>query len=254
MYTRIVIYTFLTLIFSLSCGIQKRKYFSGYYISKSSKKTGSSEKNDTKNQKRIHTLCNAGKEDDITYFTASNQNVITQEIKEDKIVLIKKKILLPKDSCQDELIFKSGERIKVRILEISTHLVRFQNCDLPDGMISEVSKNELSVILPQKGKAILLDKEPEKNKSVNSQSGSVSNETKPRIHPEILIGLLLMVLYFFPFILFTTLRYKAVRKEIINNPDKYKGLILWDIMFGISLAFILLLMLFFFAVINFFAI
>lgn len=148
------------------------------------------------------------------------------------------------DTCKDELVFKNGERIRVKIVEITPYVVRFYNCSLQSPYVSEIPKNDLSVILPHNGKAELIDSQ--NNNKPNNASNKNSGGSGTKFHDEVLIGLALFALLGIVGAIYILIRYKPVRNEMLANPDKYQGKTLWDILFYLSIGCISLALLYIF--------
>lgn len=137
------------------------------------------------------------------------------------------------------MIFKNGERLKVKIVEITPNVVRFYNCSLGSPYLSEIPKSDLSVILPHEGKAEFLNNSDNQKKTQTSNS-SLSN-MNAELHEEILIGLILFLLVMPVGAIYNVIRYKKVKAEILSNPGKYEGLALWNVLFGCSISCLVLI-------------
>lgn len=235
-FTQILVWS-LGILILFSCTIEKRRYLKGYYVGVKNrtefKKINSVIENNffhSLSQKEFRLNANYSKSE--IYLTEKLESGHHSSTIPVNITQNKKYIL--NDTCKDELIFKNGERLKVKIVEITPYVVRFYNCTLGSAYVSEISKNDLSLILPHEGKAELIDT-PHNNNSTNTNN----SEGKGRkIHDEILIGLgLFSILGIFGAI-YVLIRYKRVRNEILSNPDKYHGKKLWDLLFYLAIGYV----------------
>jgi hypothetical protein len=231
--------------------LEKRKYFKGYYIGKrhhleSNKFNFFDEKKSFPlfQQSKIN-LFHPPSSEDVIYSSKSN---ISYQNTYNQLIVKPKKKNNSNDTCKDELVFKNGERLKVKIIEIMPNVVRFYNCTLGSAYVSEVPKNDLSLILPHEGKAEFIDSASNSNsKKTNNVAGC---ETK--IHEEVLIGVALFAILWLVGVPYILIRYKPVRNEILSNPDKYHGKKLWDVLFYFALAYIVIALLYIFIIYIFF--
>jgi hypothetical protein len=238
------IWTFGALVI-ISCTLEKRRYFKGYYIGKRThfenpKTNSNGEKKSfySLKQKEINPSAVYPSEDIVSVDKSNlnNHSKNNQLPKEPKIKCFFN------DTCKDELVFKNGERLKVKIVEITPSVVKFYNCTLGSPYISEIPKQDLSVILPHNGHAEFIDSQSNNNskKTDNSTGGGT------KIHEEVLIGLALFAILWFVGVAYILVRYKPVRNEILSNPDKYHGKKLWDVLFYLSIAYIAIVLLYIF--------
>lgn len=236
-YPTILFWAFWALVV-FSCNLEKRRYFKGYYILKRHPyevvKVNSYDKKksfQTLKQKEIK-LNDLHPSEEI--FSADKSNTYHKNSYNQLFIKPKKNHIL-NDTCKDELIFKNGERLKVKIVEITPYVVRFYNCSLGSPYLSEIPKDDLSVILPHEGKAEFIENNYNAQKNYpNNQSSSSSMNTE--LHEEVLIGLILFLLIMPIGAIYNVIRYNNVKAEILANPNKYEGKILWDVLFGCSIS------------------
>jgi hypothetical protein len=236
-YPTILFWAFWALIV-FSCTLEKRRYFKGFYIGKKKHfETVKVSSNDEK--KTFHSL--KQKAINLSYlysteeiFSTDKSNTLN-EYSEHQLLIKPKKINILNDTCKDELIFKNGERLKVKIVEITPNVVRFYNCSLGSPYLSEIPKSDLSVILPYEGKAEFLDNNSS-NQNNPQKNNSSNTSWSAELHEEVLIGLILFLLIMPVGAIYNIIRYKNVRAEILANPNKYEGKILWDVLFGCSIS------------------
>lgn len=236
-YPTILFWAFWTLVL-FSCTLEKRRYFKGYYIGKrhhseSVKVNSNVEKNSFYSLKGKEYYLNTiqSNENIITSDKSNNEN---QNDKNQYFIKSKKNYIL-NDTCKDELIFKNGERLKVKIVEITPYVVRFYNCSLGSPYLSEIPKNDLSVILPHEGKAEFLDNKPSNQTNIQTNNTSYSSIDR-ELHEEVLIGLILFLATMPMGAIYNVIRYNKVKAEILANPNKYEGIILWNVLFGCSVS------------------
>ncbi|MCX8080459.1 MAG: hypothetical protein N3F09_04390 [Bacteroidia bacterium] len=231
-----------------SCSLEKRRYFKGYHICRSKqtaiaklsvKEQAGEIKKPADNHEQAIILKNYSPEEGVLTIEADKNEVLRKHILYGNF---SKKVSLLSDTCKDELIFKNGERLKVKLVEITPYVVRFYNCKSSTEYVSELPKSDLYMILPHNGKAEIID-DNINHKSTNSKSTSSIGQTN--LHEEILIGLILLLTTTLVGAVFILIRYKAVRNEILSNPDKYHGLTLWDILFYFSIGCISIIALIF---------
>jgi hypothetical protein len=187
--------------------IQKRKYLKGYTISNKSQsiKTNdlvkpdldlvefSSETNKNFSVKQINPL-NAhlensikSKNDDIELLASAdtkNQNLIYNDFKSVNLKLPAKKTIktfkaikkLIDNNCA-KIIFKNGDEIEAKIIEITPDLVKYKKCDNLDGPLISEKKSALLMIRYENGTKDLFNNIEELSSDNSSQSKAKTYNT-----------------------------------------------------------------------------
>lgn len=129
-----------------SCSLQKRRYFNGYYTGHAHSASHTEKAGPAiKNVKRSIEQKQAQKKEEQKSLVASN------EAKPQPAINFKPlKIAAPGDTC-DTLVLKNGVEIKVRVIEITTKLVRYKYCDAPNGAIYNQPLTNLAMIRYKNG-------------------------------------------------------------------------------------------------------
>jgi len=101
-------------------------------------------------------------------LTASTQKVFTNNKKH--FVSLSKKVeeLKKVDGDCDNIIFKNGDELSAKVIEIATDVVKYKRCDNLDGPLISVQKSELLMIRYKNGsKEIFKDNSAELEKTKN---------------------------------------------------------------------------------------
>lgn len=157
-------------------------------------------------------------------LTASTKTVITNNKKELTSLLRKVRELELDEDC-DNIIFKNGEELDAKVVEITTEVVKYKRCDNLEGPLISVSKNEIFMIRYKNGTKEIF------NSSVNysdyGSSETISKKTEPAALISMLtgivggllpvsgIGIILVILALILSIMGLT--------RISKEPDKLKG-------------------------------
>ena len=207
-------------------GIQKRKYTEGYHSNlawrKIRKDSKSTEKDFSKlnidKSKSVNTLdflqsltpsnthrkflytenISKSQEGKNVYLLASKEVVITGQEnlklsnKIEKIVSHKKTKLINsiflEDSC-DNIIFKNGEEVAVKIIEITPDIVKYKKCNNLGGPLISVKKSELLLIRYQNGSKEMFS-------DIIDESISKSDKEKVKLFSALSIGFSLSSILF----------------------------------------------------------
>ncbi|GIV28322.1 MAG: hypothetical protein KatS3mg027_2136 [Bacteroidia bacterium] len=236
---RIVLYSITFLVF-VSCTIQKRLYRNGYYIEGLKNKKKHTELYTNVSPLSIHHWKKNIEQNTI----ASNSNHLFH---------FKKQLKTSDDPCADTLIFKSGEILVVKILEISETTIKYKKCDYLNGPTYSISKNKIYLIKYGNGtqEHILPDSETnldEKDEKINDEEPNFdygyNKKHEPsippgnrRTHPDALISIFsllggfailfseITIGFIFGNVLLVVALFSARHavRESVLHPELYKG-------------------------------
>ncbi|GIV26814.1 MAG: hypothetical protein KatS3mg027_0628 [Bacteroidia bacterium] len=220
---RAIVVLFCVISFISDCTIQKRLYRNGFYIDRISKNKEIKQSNSSRyNEISFNPIpILALKNEKLS--TEYVQLISVSNIRVQNIIVHKKNNRIIQDSCNDKLIFRNGDIIKVRVIEVSEESVKYKRCDMLDGPIYSVGINKIYAIEYRNGY-----KEYFENKKI--QEKIVRSDTERQFPPSLTIALIIAItgiigygLLLYPLIPFLTANAK---KKIKEQPDKYKG---WEL-------------------------
>ncbi len=146
---------------------------------------------------------------------------------------IKRSLTLSSDTCGDKVIFKNGDIITAKVIEITDDKIKYKRCDNIEGPLFVVSKTAVHSIRYVNGVTDIIEPPAYNNNGTpnNGQTpGNADNDYKgvQKTHPKAIAALLLTITGFYPLIILGWIlglifAVKA-QKEIIANPKRYKGL------------------------------
>ena len=159
------------------------------------------------------------------------------------------------DTCGDKILFKSGDMILGKVLEITDDKIKYKRCDNIDGPLFVVSKGSVQSITYVNGVVDVIVPPAYNPGNGNNNEPGRSYNGPQIIHPKAAWGFGLLIAGLLTFIIgigvigivlaliFST----KAQKEIIADPKRYKGLTLAKVTRTISmvlvfaLAFIIIL-------------
>lgn len=251
----------LPFILLLSCGIQKRKYQSGYHVSWKKSKSQSEKKQQLAGDKKNHSeLKSQAEPQPETSSDSPREQQVYASTTKDFAQTTKEstKNLIKADPC-DELVFNDGTELKVKITVIDETEIRYKKCDMPDGPVYVARKSTVFMVRYANG-----NKEVFKNQQTSGGTSSGANDYRgpQKTHPLAVFALIFGILSFLPFIpiVFSILAItlgKSAIKTIEYKPQQYKGLniaktgrilgiitlILWSVIAILVIGFVLALLL-----------
>lgn len=235
-------------IFS-SCTMQKRNYRSGYYVAWKKSNSNIASTHSSKNKKETD------KNKSLTRVVSELQNyepVIIEANAENIISLPKKSEktkLIFNDDCGDLLTLRSGDEVKVKVLEINDKEIKYKRCDNLDGPLITINKSDVFMIKYANGSKEIFKEEPKKdNTPKNNGNNNGNNNAPPKLNGLALAAILCATVGIFLFGLGPLVGFVLginALKEINQNPDRYwgKGLAIAAIVIGgIALLFGILIL------------
>ncbi len=223
----------LLLIFlALSCTVQKRQHQSGYYVSWSHKKT-ESKKNvaasaERKALKKSPAVLDAEVHHEPVESASASNEIIPAEL------VTPRSVISFTDAECDLIVMRNGEEIRAKVQEISSALIKYKRCDLPDGPLYTVNKSEVFMVkYPNGSKEVMPEPSTTRQpdyRSSTTQAPVISKKDK-KLEPFALIGFLAVIVgLLVPYLgLAMLLLLSGIIMCIIaitkvsNNPDKLKG-------------------------------
>lgn len=142
----------LPFLLLFSCSVQKRKYQKGFYVNWH-KNTAQKEKKEavaTVHYKKIvpEPVITSQLPQPVIHKTAESAVVASGNNDMDNTSILKRRPLslqLNPDSC-DEIIFRSGDETKVKIMEISATELKYKRCDNISGPLYVSKKSEVFMV------------------------------------------------------------------------------------------------------------
>ena len=156
---------------------------------------------------------------------ASSKNIIIHNKKE--LISLSKKVreLSKLDGDCDNIIYKNGEEVSVKVIEITTDVVKFKRCDNLDGPLISVKKSKLLMIRYKNGsKEIFKDNSAElENKEIDKSKLKVQGLGLTSMIIGIIGGILpsffVLIISSLLAIIFSSIAMAKIKK----NPEKFKG-------------------------------
>ena len=221
---RIILYL-LPLIVLFSCSVQKRKYQNGFYFAgkQNIKKT------------RVQTNNPKSKTNNFTAFTRQESPADIAELSAsasvDKVPVTLNPVSRTRykqdpDTC-DKLIFRDGNELRVKVLEISPQEIRYKKCDMPDGPFYVSRKADIFMVkyangtkelfeatTPQIGKPSAAPHKPTRKRYMNPKN------TENDAVTALILGVV-GILFFFYGSIHAIILGRNVIKEVKHNPATY---------------------------------
>ena len=131
---------------------------------------------------------------DYQYVNEHPNNILSNELENENLIASTKKVfvnnkkhfvslskkveeLIEVDGDCDNIIFKNGDELRAKVIEITQDVVKYKRCDNLDGPLISVNKNEILMIRYKNGAKEIF------NSSVNysdyGSSESISKKTEP---------------------------------------------------------------------------
>lgn len=224
--------TFLifTLLFLLSCSVQKRRYQKGFYVSKVSHSS-----QDIKNERarkepenRSHVL--VPEKDNLNaqaLASAENSRPAFDDLRSPSVVR------LPEDSC-DVLLMKDGSEVKVKISEVTESQVKYKKCAMLDGPLYVSHKSEVFMIKYFNGTREVIkydappQQTPEPYKTPQKRYENAGGPDNRVIHPLAALSFVFGIIGCYPVFVFGSILGlvfgNMALKRINAQPEKYKGI------------------------------
>jgi hypothetical protein len=131
----------LCFILLTACSVQKRKYQKGFYVDW--KKNSSQPAVVKQSGKPLPEAETAQQEVGSQSLQSSDDAEATVNAQMPESILRKTNLLLAE--C-DDLIFKDGTEMKVRVIEINPYEVKYRKCDFPEGPVYSSKRSDLFMI------------------------------------------------------------------------------------------------------------
>ena len=181
--------------------------------------------------------------EDYQYVNEHPNNILSNELENENLIASTKKVfvnnkkhlvslskkvdeLIATDGDCDNIIFKNGEELDAKVVEITTEVVKYKRCDNLEGPLISVSKNEIFMIRYKNGTKELF-KENTKSSFESENEKTFLKKTEPAalssmitaivggLIPISVIGIILVVLA----LILSFIGLTRISKE----PDKLKG-------------------------------
>lgn len=158
---------------------------------------------------------------------------------------MKQKIEYNSGSDCDMLLFRSGEEVSVKVLEIGTQEIKYKKCDNQQGPTISVLKSDVFMITYANGSKDVFKAEsnPTTSNDNTSTTNNNSSNTPAQTNGLAVASLIFGLLGFIP-VLGLIFGLNALR-QINNNPGKYTGRGMAVAGIILSILWIVLLILFF---------
>lgn len=229
----------LLIVFASACSVKERNYRNGYYVdwafNKKEKKQNSDgsafvNHSSVKPEQAQTNLFQNESADLLASNDPSSLNTIAQTSG--------KGLLLLSDTCGDQIIFKSGDIVAAKVLEITEDKIKYKRCDNIDGPLFVVSKSSVHSIKYANGTSEVIVP-PAYNPSSADPSTKRSEYKGPqKVNPKVIFSVLAFLAGIFTvgigFIVSLLLAQKAI-KEINEEPKRWKGLALARFMKHLSI-------------------
>jgi hypothetical protein len=212
----------LPFLLLLSCAVQKRKYQKGFYFSRAQAPKGTviAKKEVTRQAADIHeqkTVPASEVETEIETASAGQAAGLTER---------KKQLIAFEGDC-DDIIFRNGDEVRGKVMEITDQEIKYKKCDFPDGPLYSVKKSAIFMIRYANGTKETFKTEPliKSGRTDNSSSANGSPAARKEIHPYAIMALVAGILGIFlllPAIAAIILGDAGMRR-IKAQPDKYEG-------------------------------
>ena len=170
------------MVLATSCTVKKRAYRSGYYVEWNGRQKQPTVSSNTKHK----TETSKALPPEFKNETIASEAVVSTE---KEIVLPaqnRKANIFVKDDCGDLITLKSGEEVKVKVIEINEKEIKYKRCDNLEGPLVTVKKSDVFMIKYANGtKEIIKDEKPN---SPTKPSNTNPNQTPkgdqpPKVHP-----------------------------------------------------------------------
>jgi hypothetical protein len=233
----------IILLTVVSCSVKKRNYRNGYYIDWANKK-----RDKTSSQKDIQP----------NFYPERNGVGSSSPGNSEALVLSDDQISPPikehtnqltlalQDTCGDKILFKSGDIITAKVIEITDDKIKYKRCDNIDGPLFIISKGNVQSITYFNGVVDVIVP-PAYTPGNSNTSETASSHNGPQIiHPKASWGFGLLIaglvtsligIGIIGIVLALIFSSKA-QKEIIINPKRYKGLTLAKVTRTISMVLV----------------
>lgn len=219
------------------CTVKKRAYTKGYYIDwafmKRDKDNGNRIYKEQKTERNAETpvVAEVGSDEQ-----KNNRGIslLATAGKNSEINFAEKRVFNIEPECGDVIVFRSGDSLKVKVLEITEDVIRYKRCDNLEGPLFTVSKGKVASIQYVNG----LKEAFKAEQSVSPQaSGPASVAGSPqvkkpvdrsgaKVHPLALVAFIFAVLGLLlpiPFTIASLLVAPTALKRIAQWPARYKG-------------------------------
>jgi hypothetical protein len=227
----------------VSCSVKKRNYRDGYYIDWAHKKKGSGSTNKALSKPHEQPQNNVVAKGTVEKQNLDLSNELTALTNSGSSNLLS---LALKDTCGDKILYKSGDMIVGKVIEITDDKIKYKRCDNLDGPLFVVSKTSIQSITYVNGVVDVIVP-PAYNPNNGSSGEPRRNHTGPQIiHPKAAWGFGLLIAGLLTFIIgigiigiilaliFST----KAQKEIMADPKRYKGLTLAKVTRTISMVIV----------------
>lgn len=247
----LIILTIAVNLFFNNCTVQKRLYRKGYYIELSSFRNNKPAVSSTQ-QVSKHLLTQISTLPthliDLRKNTDSIRNVYAHTSTTQRLQLLSKEknCHTLSDTCGDKIILKSGDDYIVKIIEITDNEIKYKRCDNLNGPLYSINKSKVYLIIYSNGvkEHIIADKY--QNSSTVQDKKDNKNKTYPPSYTSAMLWFLSSFFIYFIGLYITMFAARRARRDIKQNPNKYKGL--GEMTFLMYLSFILNILVTLFAI------
>jgi hypothetical protein len=138
-------------------------------------------------------------------------------------------LLILTDTCGDQIIFKSGDIVAAKVLEITEDKIKYKRCDNIDGPLFVVSKSSVHSIKYVNGTTEVIVPPAYTPNSNDANTKRSEYKGPQKVNPKAIFSVLAFLAGIFTlgigFIVSLLLAQKAI-KEINEEPKRWKGLVL----------------------------
>lgn len=203
-----------------SCSVEKRHYRNGYNFSLSKLKNTHLEKNEVyKNSEKteVKQIQSLEKVNDLISSTSS-ELIISKKQEPTYITNT-----LPED-C-DIVIFKNGNEIKAKVIEIGLSEIKYKRCDNIEGPLVIINKSDVFKIkYPNGTEELIVTKEKKSERVIKSNEDTSAQKTNLLTTISLILGILSIFTFIIGIFGIGAIITGALGlKEIKNNPNRYKG-------------------------------
>jgi hypothetical protein len=204
-----------------SCSVQKRNYQKGYYVNWFHKKNSNTPEKHSQEEKAKGIAQRS-----INNYETNNNIIASQKTTDDKVFFesINKPLISIKDTCGDRVIYKNGDEVLAKVLEIDDTQIKYKRCDNLNGPLFSVSKQKIEMIIYSNGVKETIISSPVIQTPNQIQQPYQEKETPPSA--SIALAFAILGLFLLPIIgtIVSLIFAEVAGNKIRSNPQKYDGM------------------------------
>ena len=206
LFIKIFLAVFSLILIFTSCSIEKRVHMSGYHVAwqKSNRLNVSTEKLEVVDNSKDRLSLNKS----VSSIVSSSLKEIDNNTSPSRIIKSHKKSFskeqedISLNNVCDLVVFKSGEEVEVKVLEVGVSEVKYKKCDNLNGPTFSESKKEVFMIKFSNGSKTVFSEDTAKpkqesssfNETDNNQASSSNNNNNKSLVVAVLLWLFLGLL------------------------------------------------------------